>query len=232
MRDFEVNYTRGQEAPRGREPLSDLGRSLHVQVLSVLGPSLRSRSSLLPLPAAKALWYALTVLSLDRGSSSSRSASSGSRKGAAPWYLLAIPPLVLAKFFVVEIKLGQINALVTLVFALHAPAAERSARGGSLGTGDGDEAVRPHLPTLLCGPREVRSPRRGLAVLAGAFLLPSAFYGFERNLEVHREWYRTLSESTPRGARKRRQRFSRRVPHQVVSSARSRDSGSFSASES
>ena len=37
----------------------------------------------------------------------------------------------------------------------------------------------------------------GLAVLVGAFLLPSAFYGFERNLALHREWFRTLSESTP-----------------------------------
>ena len=42
-----------------------------------------------------------------------------------------------------------------------------------------------------------RALAAGLAVLAGAFLLPSAFYGFERNLEVHGEWYRTLSKSTP-----------------------------------
>ena len=30
-----------------------------------------------------------------------------------------------------------------------------------------------------------------------AFVLPSVFYGLDKNIDVHREWYVTLSESTP-----------------------------------
>jgi hypothetical protein len=105
---------------------------------------------------------------------------------------------VLAKFLVVEIKLGQINALVTLVLLLMASARTEAGAGALWGLAT---AMKPYglifLPYYAVRARFV-ALASGLTVLVGAFLAPSIFYGLERNLEVHREWYRTLSDSTPR----------------------------------
>jgi alpha-1,2-mannosyltransferase len=152
--------------------------------------------SFLPLPVAKALWYGLTVFCSFALFVVSKRLAWGREQ--APWYLLAISPVVLAKFFVVEIKLGQINALVTLVL-LFMVSARSEARAGALwGLAT---AMKPYglifLPYYVVRARYA-ALATGLAVLVGAFLVPSVFYGLERNLEVHREWYRTLSDSTPR----------------------------------
>jgi len=60
--------------------------------------------TILPLPAAKAFWYGLMVFCSIGLFFVSKRLVWGPE--AAPSVLLAIPPLVLAKFFVVEIKLG------------------------------------------------------------------------------------------------------------------------------
>jgi len=195
MRDFEVNYRAGERLRSG----VSLYQTSDEHYMFKYFPSsalLYVPLSLLPLPAAKAVWYGLTVVCSFAVFFVSKRLVWG--REPAPWYLLAIPPVVLAKFFVVEIKLGQINALVTLVllFMLQARSEARAGALWGLAT-----AMKPYglifLPYYVAR-RRFMALASGLAVLAGAFLLPSVFYGFERNLEVHREWYRTLSESTPR----------------------------------
>jgi alpha-1,2-mannosyltransferase len=195
MRDFEVNYRAGERLRAGES----LYRTSDGHYMFKYFPSsalLYVPFSFLPLSAAKALWYALTVVgSFSLFILSKRLVWDEER---APWHLLAIPPLVLAKFLVVEIKLGQINILVTLVL-LWMLRARGEARAGALwGLAT---AMKPYglifLPYYLVRQRWTAFAA-GLTVLAAAFLLPSVFYGLEGNLELHREWYRTLSESTPR----------------------------------
>jgi hypothetical protein len=72
----------------------------------------------------------------------------------------------------------------------------RSETRRNLWVGDGAFPGLIFLPYYVVR-RRFAALAAGLAVLAGAFLLPGAFYGLERNIEIHREWFRTLSESTP-----------------------------------
>jgi len=194
MRDFEVNYRAGERLLAG-ESLYQTSDGHYMFKYFPFSAILYLPLSFLPLPAAKALWYGLTVFcSLALFVVSKRLVWG---RESAPWYLLAIPPVVLAKFFVVEIRLGQINALLTLVL-LFMVSARSEARAGALwGLAT---AMKPYglifLPYCIVRARFV-ALATGLTVLVAAFFLPSAFYGFERNVEVHREWYRTLSESTP-----------------------------------
>jgi len=195
MRDFEVNYRAGERLRAGES----LYRTSDGHYMFKYFPSsalLYVPFSFLPLPAAKALWYGLTVVCSFALFVVSKRLVWG--RAQAPWYLLAIPPVVLAKFFVVEIKLGQINALVTLVLLFMVSARSEAGAGALWGLAT---AMKPYglifLPYYAVRARLV-ALATGLTVLAGAFLAPSVFYGLERNLEVHREWYRTLSESTPR----------------------------------
>jgi len=194
MRDFEVNHRAGERLRAG-ESLYQISDGHYMFKYFPSSALLYVPLSFLPLPAAKALWYGLTVVcSLALFVVSKRLVWG---REPVPWYLLAMPPVVLAKFFVVEIKLGQINALVTLVL-LFMISARSEARAGALwGLAT---AMKPYglifLPYYVVRARFV-ALATGLTVLVGAFLLPSAFYGFEGNLELHREWFRTLSESTP-----------------------------------
>jgi hypothetical protein len=195
MRDFEVNYTAGTRLRAG-ESLYQTSDGHYMFKYFPSSALLYVPLSLLPMPAAKTLWYALTLLSSVALFVLSKRLAWEERPG--PWYLLAIPPFALAKFFVVEIKLGQINALVTLVllFTLRQRTDARAGALWGLAT-----AMKPYGLILLpyyVVLRRVRALAAGLAVLAGAFLLPAVFYGLEGNLELHREWYRTLSASTPR----------------------------------
>ncbi|MGH9337628.1 MAG: glycosyltransferase family 87 protein, partial [Vicinamibacteria bacterium] len=194
MDDFEVNYRAGARLLAGE----NLYRTADGHYMFKYFPSsalLYVPLSLLPLGAAKALWYALTVACSVLLFVVSKRLVWGRER--APWYLLALPPLVLAKFVVVELKLGQINTLVTLVL-LGMVCAKSEARAGAwwgLAT-----AMKPYglifLPYYAVR-RRIVSLGSGLAVLLGAFLLPSLFYGFGGNVEIHRRWFRTLSESTP-----------------------------------
>ncbi len=195
MRDFEVNYRAGERLRAG-ESLYQTSDGHYMFKYFPSSALLYVPLSLLPLTAAKALWYGLTIAcSLALFIVSKRLVWG---REAAPFVLLAIPPVVLAKFFVVEIKLGQINALVTLMllFMLQARSEVRAGALWGLAT-----AMKPYglifLPYYVVRRRFI-ALAAGLAILAGAFLLPSVFYGTERNLRVHREWYQTLSESTPR----------------------------------
>jgi hypothetical protein len=194
MRDFEVNLRAGERLLAG-ESLYQTSDGHYMFKYFPSSALLYVPLTFLPLLAAKILWYALTLASAFGLFVASKRLAF--RREPAPWYLLAIPPLVLAKFLVVEIKLGQINTLVILVL-LWMVSARSEARAGALwGLAT---AMKPYglifLPYYVVRLR-FAALGAGLAVLAGAFLLPGAFYGLDRNVEIHREWFRTLSQSTP-----------------------------------
>jgi alpha-1,2-mannosyltransferase len=195
MRDFEVNYRAGERLRAG----VSLYQTSDGHYMFKYFPSsalLYAPFSLLPLGAAKALWYALTAASTFGLFLLSKRLVFGG--APAPWPLLAVAPLVLAKFLAVEIKLGQINVLVSLVLVGTLLVRSEGRAGTLWGLAT---AMKPYglifLPYYLILGRWA-ALGAGLAVLAGALLLPAVFYGFEGNVELHREWYGTLSASTPR----------------------------------
>jgi alpha-1,2-mannosyltransferase len=197
MADFGVNYRAGERIVRG-ETLYQTGDGHFMFKYFPFSAMLYVPLSVLPVEAAKAIWYALSVVGAVALFFVAKHIVSGDDK--REWWVLAIPPVVLAKFFFRELKLGQINILVTLVllFMVVSLLGAHRARAGALwGLAT---ALKPYgfifFPYFIVT-GNWRALASGLGVLAVAFVLPSVFYGFEGNLEVHREWYVTLSESTP-----------------------------------
>lgn len=197
MADFGVNYRAGERIVAG-ETLYQTGDGHFMFKYFPFSAMLYAPLSVLPLEAAKAVWYALSVVGAIALFFLAKHIVSRDAKQA--WWVIAIPPLVLAKFFFRELKLGQINILITvlLLFMVVSLLGAHKARAGALwGLAT---ALKPY--GLIFFPYFVvtgnwQALASGLGVLAVAFAAPSVFYGFEGNVEVHREWYVTLSESTP-----------------------------------
>jgi alpha-1,2-mannosyltransferase len=197
MVDFEVNYQAGLRIRAGEQlyRTSDGHFMFKYFPFSAL---CYVPFSYLPLGTAKALWYALSVLGSILCFVVSKRLVSG--REPLPRYLVALAPIVLAKFYFREMQLGQVNVFVTLLFLwmLIEMLAGRETRAGAvwgLAT-----AVKPYgfifLPYWVVKGR-FRALAGGLAVLGAAFLVPSLFYGMEENVAVHRAWLETLAQSTP-----------------------------------
>ena len=156
MRDFEVNYRAGERLRAGES----LYRTSDGHYMFKYFPSsalLYVPFSLLPLPVAKVLWYGLTVVC------SSRALRRLEAPGLGPSASALVPPRdsaggtgeVLRRRDQARADQRPRDAGA----ALHGIGAKRGGSGRPLGPGDGDEAVRADLPTLLHGPRPVRGPR-------------------------------------------------------------------------
>jgi hypothetical protein len=175
MTDFVVNYRAGGRLLEGEAlyPRTDGHFMFKYFPFSAL---LYLPLSLLPFPAAEAVWYTVIVSSSLALFVVSKRLVSGERPVA--WHVLALPPVVLAKFFFREIQLGQINTLVTLLLLWTTAELlkSRDARAGMLwGLAT---ALKPYglifLPYFVVG-RNLRALASGVAVLVVAFLLPALF---------------------------------------------------------
>ncbi len=204
MVDFEVNYEAGTRIRAGETLYR--GEDGHYQFkYPPFSALLYVPVSLLPLDAAKAAWFVVvlgsTILVFQL-------AFVLARPEARQVLLLRIvPPLILAKCFLRELSLGQINALITalmlgMVLLLARgggrPSARREAAAGALwGI---STALKPYaaifLPYWLLR-RKWLALVAGVAALVLAFLGPALYFGLSGNLLVHREWIGSLSRSTP-----------------------------------
>ena len=203
MVDFEVNYEAGKRLRAGETLYR--GEDGHYQFkYPPFSALLYVPVSFLPPDAAKSAWFLVvlgsTILVFHLSFTLARP---GGRQ--AP-LLRIVPPLILAKCFLRELSLGQINALITalmlgMVLALVGSGGRPSpwregAAGGLWGV---STALKPYAAIFL--PYWVlrmkwRALGAGLAALALAFLGPALYFGFSGNLHVHREWVDSLSRST------------------------------------
>jgi hypothetical protein len=196
MRDFEVPWTAGARAAAA-EPLyraeDEHYQFKYLPAFAVLAIPL----GLLPLPAAKGVWFVGSVVLLISLLVLSLRLLPEQRKPTA--FLLVSAIIVLAKFYFRELDMGQVN----LPFAV-------AATGAFLAFKAGREmlavalivltiAIKPYgvllLPLLL-----VR--RQKAAILAAAvgaallFLLPILLYGIAGTFDLHQAWWRTITETT------------------------------------
>jgi hypothetical protein len=123
-------------------------------------------------------------------------------------YLFVLPPLILSKFFLRELQLGQINAVLTMVlllmiwFMAYGKTEKSSKNEIWMGLLWGlAVALKPYA--LIFFPyfvlkKKWKALSSALGILFLSFLATSLFYGFRGNIIVIKEWISTLSQSTPR----------------------------------
>jgi hypothetical protein len=118
----------------------------------------------------------------------------------SPWFIFGFGFAVLAKFIGREFVLGQVNLLILLLLmgTLWSFLKNKDVWAGVL------MAVslffKPYAVVLLPYFLLKKRPRvlaAGLVALGAGIVAPAAFFGWQGNLAVHREWVTTLSMSTP-----------------------------------
>jgi hypothetical protein len=152
---------------------------------------------LIPLLPAKAIWFftsiGLLVLLLRQNA----------RLPIAPrksqGWLIAIMIVVLGKFYGHELVLGQVNILFAVVAtaALLCMRTGREAAAGALIAAA--IVIKPYAVLFepwLIARRKLPSILTACGGLAAALLLPALRYGFSGNVLLHREWWRTVTETT------------------------------------
>ena len=199
MSDFAVNYQAGLRLAAG-ETLYQTADGHYMFKYLPSAALLYWPLAAIPLEAAKAIWFAMSVAGLI--------ATFRLVRQLVPQphvrFLTLLPALILAKYFLHELRLGQINILVTLVMLLGIRALTRSPgerdrtiAGAYVGTA---VALKPYAALFIpyfVVQRQMWSLFAATAVLIAALAIPSIFYGFEGNLTVLRQWAGTLRQSTP-----------------------------------
>jgi Glycosyltransferase family 87 len=147
--------------------------------------------------AAKMLWYAILVgllVALLRWS-----VVSLPDRRLSQLTLMSITVILMAKFYMHELLLGQTNLLLgaLLMAALLAVQRHRPVTAGSLV--GAAVFVKPYalilVPWLLMT-GGWRAITMAISVVAAGLLLPVAVYGWSGNLELLRGWLRTVADST------------------------------------
>jgi len=196
MADFEV-YWRGATRAAAAEPLyraeDEHYRFKYFPAFAVLTIPV----GLLPLPAAKAVWFTASVLLLVLLVKTSLEMLPERRKSTV--FLSVVALAVLGKFFGHELVLGQVNIL----FAVLAVAAFLAMRRGNEPLAGVliafTIAIKPYgvlfLPWLLARRKTTSMVAAGLA-LAAISLLPVPFYGIEGTVGLYRDWWATVAGTT------------------------------------
>jgi hypothetical protein len=196
MPDFEVYWRGGERAAHG-EPLYRIEdghyQFKYLPAFAVLAAPL----SLMPLPVAKGVWFALSVVVLAAFVATSVALLPDRRK--ATWVLMTCTVIAMAKFYGHELVLGQVNIWLGAVCtsAILLLRSERELPAGVLFALA--VVVKPYAVIFLPWLAAIGCWRAlvvGIAAIAAAVLLPSPLYGISGSVALHVEWWRTVSEST------------------------------------
>ena len=197
MPDFEVYWTAGARA-RAAAPLYRAGDG-HFQFKYLPAFAVAAMPiALMPQPAAKAFWFAASaVLMVVLLGLSVRVLPTVRRP---PPLLVVLTFAAMAKFYAHELVLGQVNLLFATVVTLAVLCLleRRRIAGGLLFAAA--VVVKPYAilfaPWLLS--RRDRSPFLAMMLgLAAVLVIPAAAYGWSGNLALHRDWWQTVTASTP-----------------------------------
>jgi hypothetical protein len=145
----------------------------------------------------RACWFTATLLMLAVLLRSSFTALPDARLTRAA--LIGATFVLLGKFYVHEIELGQVNILMAMLVVLAVVAMRRGREilaGLLIAVA---VVVKPYAVLLvpyLAARRRLGSLAGVATGLAGALLLPAVVYGFQGNLTLLDEWWRTVTETT------------------------------------
>lgn len=196
MPDYEVYWRTGARAAAA-EPLYR-AEDEHYQLKYLPAFAvLAIPAAMLPLPISKAVWFGIMVALVCALLALSLALLPERRK--ADWILVAATFIVMAKFYGHELVLGQVNLLLvtSVLLAVHACLRGWPVVGGLLIALA--IVVKPYavifMPWLV-GRRDVRALAASLAGLAAVLVLPSLAYGVDGAIALHRDWWKTVTEST------------------------------------
>ncbi len=203
MVDFKVNYVAGQRISSG-ETLYRVEDGHYQFKYSPFSALLYLPLSYLPLPLAKGIWFFLILISIYLIMFTAHHLLHIGNKN---FLLTVLPLLILAKFFLRELQLGQINALVTMILLFmvwsliseekHQTLLPKILAGGLWGL---STALKPYGLVFFFYfliKKKWAVAISGIIILLASLLLPCFFYGLDGNIRVHQEWVSTLSQSTP-----------------------------------
>ncbi len=196
MPDFSVYHTAGRRF-LAAEPLYRESDGHYQHKYAPFSALLFAPFGALPLPVARAVWYAVVLASL--AGSLALSLRLVPRGQRTPWLAL-LTLLVEAKFYGHELTLGQVNAVLLLLMLLmvhRLRARDDMSAGGLLSIVTN---VKPYallfFPYFLLR-RRWRSILWGAVGLVLCGVAPVIRYGIGGTLELYRRWRETLGVSTP-----------------------------------
>jgi len=202
MVDFEVNYKTGHRLLWG-ETLYRVEDGHYQFKYPPFAAFIYLPLSLLPLSIAEFLWFYVSAIAITIILFLASKLATPDQP--IPYYVPLSTGLILARFFLRELSLGQINALITCLLLLMIVSWPdkmrlfkyhfRTAFFWGLAI-----ALKPYalifLPLFFLR-RAWRIILMGLIFLLLGFLAPMLFYGPHGNWQVHKEWLAHLSQSTP-----------------------------------
>ncbi len=152
---------------------------------------------LLPLLAAKFVWFFSSIALLVALVKMAVRLPVERRKTLR--WLVIVTVVSLLKFYAHELVLGQVNILFAVVAtgALLSMKAKREVLAGALVVLA--IVIKPYavlfVPWVIAR-RQLPSIASACAGLALVLVLPAALYGWDGNVTLHREWWRTVTETT------------------------------------
>jgi hypothetical protein len=196
MPDFEVYWKAGARAAHAEALYRTDDGHFQFKYLPAFAV-LATPFGLLPLQTAKLLWFAISIALLVQLVRANARLPLEQRRSAG--WLIGVMIVVFGKFYAHELVLGQVNIL----FAVIATMALLAIKGGREGEAGGLVAlaivIKPYavlfLPWLVVR-RHLMSMATAFAGLANALALPAVVYGFDGSVHLHREWWRTVTETT------------------------------------
>jgi hypothetical protein len=196
MSDFEVWWKSASRAAQA-EPLYRASDGHFVFKYLPAFAVLAIPIGLLPLVIGKGVWF-FASLALLVALVSMAVRLPLERRKTLRW-LVIVTVVSFLKFYAHELVLGQVNILFAVVAtgALLAMKAKREVLAGVLivlAT-----VIKPYavlfVPWLIAR-RQLPSIASACAGLALVLVLPAVLYGWDGNVSLHREWWRTVTETT------------------------------------
>ena len=196
MPDFEVYWNAGARAAAAEPLYRQEDGHFQFKYLPAFAV-FASPLSAIPLPVAKGAWFAASAVLMVTLLGLSLQALPTVRR--SPVVLLVLTFLAMAKFYAHELVLGQVNLLfgVIVVLAIVWLRREREAAAGLLLALA--VIVKPYA--IIFAPWLATRTRRGamLAMAAGLIvllLIPTMRYGWDGNLRLLADWWRTVTLTT------------------------------------
>jgi hypothetical protein len=196
MPDFEVYWTAGSRALAAAPLYRAEDGHFQFKYLPAFA-ILASPLAKMPLPAAKAAWFATSAVLMVVLLGLSLQALPEVRR--PPAALVVITFLAMAKFYAHELILGQVNLLFAVLVVL-AIVWMRRGRDAAAGLLLALAVVVKPYAAIFVPWVATRRNRAGFATMAAGLvvllLLPAARYGWNGNLQLLADWWHTVTSTT------------------------------------